>query len=578
MKNKISLLVISNALLSVCLFGCDDNQSRYACTSKAVNFIYIQNRVENKIPSTVSFFSHRPGVVYIPISEYQNFVPSYMMSVKRDGKIYTFTNLINESKATLDASTGNLCYNSFSKFSSPNLIPHDEIGTNSIKCKKIENESSYVEGKRFIINLSSYNLEPLKDGNEYYLPIDVLMHIDPLSERGTAYYDGDKNVALLHSTNFDDYIKYGYTLLKSHPKEFYEFTYDLFTFDIDLRYGLNGYSRPMRHNNNEQFVYNKNGARSTFEKYRKDIINAQSTKDYDVAFDKMFEEIDDGGHTVVDRESFATNKEELPETFRNHKEDLYVSEIFNAEKKARKTKSYFHVEKYDADKDGHNDIGYFYITEFDDSSPYVPDRIQTILNEANKSFNKKENPGESNYIKDVVIDLANNGGGSTSAEGILLSWICGGKAKEIIKDARDNSITTSTYQYDINGDNEFNEKDYLPDDVNIYILTDATFSAACALTFDTYMYTLSDAYKTSKKNIKFIGRPNLGGACSITPIIMLPTGFSFHMSSNSVGINWNDHSITCDQIMPISEGWDMTVNQIVDREGYINPKIVEARK
>lgn len=572
MKKKIPLLLASISLFSICLINCGGSKPSYTKENKKVNYLYFESGTE--VLSDVVFFSHRPNVTYIPISEYKNFVPSFTMSVKRNGSNYTFTNLLNYEKAVLNADSGELTYDSYSKFTTNTDIPHEEIHIDLLANQKVTEESSYKQGNKYTINLSDYNLAPIKSNNEYYLPIDVLMRIDPLTGKGTAYFDGENRVTLLYNDDISKYVELGYKTITSYPKEFYEYNYDLFTFDVDLIYGLNGYSRPMRHDNNKIFTFNKDGARKTFEKYKENIVKDQSTKDFDIAFDKMFDEIDDGGHTVIEGASIATKFEDLPADFSKHKERSYTNDALNLEKSKRSDEiKNTIIRGYDTDSDGHDDIGYFTIDAFNIS--IKEDSLHVTIPKANQQFNRNLND-EAKYIKDIVIDLGLNRGGATAGEGMLLSWICNGKAKQVLKDARDGSITTSVYKYDFNGDKEFNEKDFIPSDVNIYILTDASFSAGAALPFDTYMYTLSDEYKKTGQNIKFIGKPHLGGACSITGSILMPTGFTYHMSSNSVGINWYDNSKTSDEIMPITNGWELTVDQIVDRT-TLNNKIKDAR-
>ncbi len=343
----------------------------------------------------------------------------------------------------------------------------------------------------------------------------------------------------------------------------------MFTFNVDLQFGLTGYRRYQR-NNDTYFTYNKEGARKTFEPYKEKLINSKTTLEFDVNFDKMFgEQLDDGAHSRIFSPSFATDSDKLPSDFAmpaetKHTLDKIDDEIARREKAPKSEKMDENVCTFE-----NNSIGYLCFDSFD------VDGLDYLI-KANKEFNAKVKEGSK--IKDVVIDIAHNGGGTVGVEGALLSWICDGVGTQILKDARDESIIKSSYRYNIyNEDSILDEKDYLPKDVNIYIITDATFSAACAFTFDTYMYTLSDAYKTSGKNIKFIGKPHLGGACSVTGTMVAPTGMHYRFSSTAVGVNWNNYSITCDEKGYIDNGWELTDEQILDRTGTINPKIIKAR-
>lgn len=573
--NKAISFALLNFLLISTLTSCGEQpkQDHYA---KEVEFNNIAR--ETKETLELDFFESNPYVVYTTIEKFMEKLVPPTFDIKKVNDTYVFTNTINNSNAVINLSTSRITYDSYALFNSDSNWPHDESKPYMYKYELIEEESSFVKGIEYSIKLSDYNLAPKKDGDTYYFPIELLCTISPFYPGNAVLFDGNDKVYFVSAGDSDFEIPF----TPEYPKSFFEYTYDLFTFDIDLHFGLRDYSRPFR-STGKDHVYLQGGARTAFEKYRNDLVNAKTIKEYDQKFAEMFaNELDDGGHSVIYYGSFLD-----PERKNNRYKHLgpeyeFTYSRLKSQGSARSNaisdnKDYDMFATFDTDGVDGDDIAYIYFTSFSTSDEDIED-MENILsseNGANARFNPRVNPNSK--IKDIVIDISNNGGGSTEAESALRSWICGGTSTQVLRDARDGSVSTVTYRCDINGDGIFNELDYLPNDINVYILTDFSFSAAAALVYDTYMFNVAHANDGRKTNIKYIGFPCEGGACSLTGNALTPTGIRYRLSSEAVGVNWFDYTKNADELVPIEPGFELTSEQICDRIGTLNPLIVAAR-
>lgn len=140
-----------------------------------------------------------------------------------------------------------------------------------------------------------------------------------------------------------------------------------------------------------------------------------------------------------------------------------------------------------------------------------------IANYADSQINRPDSP-----IKNVVIDLSLNTGGSLDAAMYLLSWIQG-YARLDIANSKIGSEYSNTYRADVDLDGAITSKDSLASKrLNVCcVVSTATFS--CGNLF-------ASCLKESKA-AKLVGRKTSGGACAVQACIT-PDGTAFTFSGN----------------------------------------------
>lgn len=140
-----------------------------------------------------------------------------------------------------------------------------------------------------------------------------------------------------------------------------------------------------------------------------------------------------------------------------------------------------------------------------------------IANYANSQINREGSP-----IKNVVIDISLNTGGSLDAAMYLLSWIQG-YARLDIANSKIGSEYSNTYRADVDLDGEITSKDSLASKrLNVCcVVSTATFSCG---------NLLASCLKESKA-AKLVGRKTSGGACAVQACIT-PDGTAFTFSGN----------------------------------------------
>lgn len=113
---------------------------------------------------------------------------------------------------------------------------------------------------------------------------------------------------------------------------------------------------------------------------------------------------------------------------------------------------------------------------------------------------------EGSPIRNVVLDLSCNQGGSADPAAFTAAWFQR-SARFAVRDTLTNAQSICIYYADINLDGEFDKKDYLSG-VNLYCLISGN-SFSCA-------NLVSAAFKGSN-NITLLGRRSGGGSCVVLP-------------------------------------------------------------
>ena len=156
-----------------------------------------------------------------------------------------------------------------------------------------------------------------------------------------------------------------------------------------------------------------------------------------------------------------------------------------------------------------------YYTEADLTNPQ--DTIE-LISYAHSQITREDSP-----IKNVVIDLSCNAGGTADAAVYLVAWLSGGGyANMTLNDTLTGTQSVGIYEADINLDGEFDPDDYLPGDVQRYILI-SPVSFSCG--------NLVPSILKGTANITLLGQKSGGGACIVRPCTSA-SGTIFTISSD----------------------------------------------
>ncbi len=116
---------------------------------------------------------------------------------------------------------------------------------------------------------------------------------------------------------------------------------------------------------------------------------------------------------------------------------------------------------------------------------------------------------ENSPIKNVVIDLSNNGGGAADAAVYLMSWLCrDATATVALKDTLTGGQSICSYMADVNMDGETGLDDALPADIERYILISGQ-SFSCG--------NLVPSALKGSMGITLLGQTSGGGSCVVRP-------------------------------------------------------------
>jgi len=495
---------------------------------------------------------------------------------------------ITGSSYTLNLSTTEVTYDNFDAFidgsdGTNKGIIFDNISGGLVPAKKIEEESEFVNGKAYSLKLSDFGFTFEKYNDKYYMPIDVLSTI---CVRSASYYYENKILTIL-PIEYEG-LKEKLSFNRTFTSSYYEHCFNIFMLQEEIMSGLKGVSRKLL-STGEKLTYFEKGVINTLLPYKEKIANSKSIEEFDKGMMEMLKkELNSGGHDNIAERSFNSKQEYLYAT-EYDVVDYAEADVKEERKKSKDAEDFSKcVYAYDTDSDGKKDIGYITFNRFLYSTVHNEDGtidygMKDILlgeNGANAILNPKSKTYDSTKydIKDIVIDLSANGGGRVDTEHLLSAWLCGGKIQQTHINTTTGSYNKLSYIFDVNKDGSYDEQDYIPNDVNIYILTsNGSYSAANSVAFRCSCYNRNNNH-TNK--IKIMGARPGGGCCCIYGPIYLGTGFGFYQSGKYLFADYKDQSITSEDEIKITEGLELTLSQMANRTGTdgINNLICSKRK
>lgn len=131
---------------------------------------------------------------------------------------------------------------------------------------------------------------------------------------------------------------------------------------------------------------------------------------------------------------------------------------------------------------------------------HAPEDTVGLIMYAHERITREDSP-----IKNVVLDLSNNYGGSTDAAIYVIGWFLGGEADMSINSTMTGAQATTKYEVDVNADGYFNAEDSV-----------AKYNRYCLISQNSFSCgnLVPAAFKASNQ-VTLLGRNTGGGSCII---------------------------------------------------------------
>lgn len=373
---------------------------------------------------------------------------------------------------------------------------------------------SYVNraGSIITLNLSDYDIDIVEADGECYIPFHTLNDLLVSDLHMHYVFDGEKVLGIAYHCSLIDEAD---TVPKHAMSEAYAaFNYNELRLLLDCRYGL----KPEHGIEDfDQFLGINTELRSGFES-----IDAQKA---DVALIKLLFTYFDDMHSTLIRGSYMYDRDQNVEDVikalcigPSIRKYLTLGQVY---KEARKA-------VYRAWVPGYEEVGDTAFITFDSFDANREDYFDSTIDRddpqdtidliiyANNQIKREGSP-----VKNIVLDLSNNGGGSVNAAVFVISWFLG-EADIALRDTFTGAETNAMYLADVNLDGQFDSADSVGSGYKLYCLT-SNSSFSCG-------NLVPAAFRSSGK-VTLVGQTTGGGSCVVLPCTTA-AGTLFQISGN----------------------------------------------
>lgn len=375
--------------------------------------------------------------------------------------------------------------------------PAEEAGAPSLFALK---QGMYVNrnGNTVTLDLSNYLIDIVAADGECYIPFQTMNDLLLCDDYMQSVFDGERIIVAGYGCSlFDE--------LESAPKhdmseEFAMFNYEELCLLLDCKYGLkpehdiDSFSEFFL--NNEELFQNlvsTNPMRSSYA-----IANLCYTY-----FDDL--------HSGLNRPSYLFERNKSVESIvammylgPSMKKNINLRSVYENARKA----------VYRAWVPGYEEVGDTAFITFDEFSMIRPDYYDLTIDRDNPQdtvdliiYANSQIKREGSPVKNIVIDLSNNGGGNADAAIFVMSWFLG-EADMALRDTFTGAQTNAIYLADVNLDGKFDEQDNVANGYRLYCLTNNN-SFSCG--------NLVPAACRSSGKVTLIGQTTGGGSCVVLP-------------------------------------------------------------
>ena len=354
-------------------------------------------------------------------------------------------------------------------------------------------------GEMVDIDLSDYDIEIITADGKCYIPFQTLNDLLATSTYTQIVYNGEKVIVSYYQSDLFD------MMYEAEPRKmsegFAHFNYNELRLFLDTFYGL----KP--EHNIKDF--------GTFLAFNTGLVTDLTSTDpkvFDNGLTKLFNVYFDDGHSAFLKPSWysgpdseaaalARNLTYGPSTgttmytmmkFSSARETFYPDTVPGYEEVG--DTAFITFDTFTSKRDN------YYADDVDLENP--ADTIELIMY-ANQQIKREGSP-----VKNIVLDLSNNGGGSAQAAVAVIGWYLF-DAGIAVRDTLTGAESTMFYDVDINRNGEFmDDGDSVSGDYNLYcLISGQSFSAG----------NLTPAAFRNSRRVVLIGQQSSGGSCVVQP-------------------------------------------------------------
>lgn len=407
---------------------------------------------------------------------------------------------------------------------------------------QIDFDSSEVNEpwKQFGYDFGAYNIDVVRDKyDNVYVPATLAMDVICADKNWDFAFNGDNfyYMAALENELFDHYMNNSkFTNLDNRSEAMAVYTYNELAFIVENLYGLAEYKIP--EDSSFYSIVEGMGLVS-------DLLST-STADYEYGVAEFVARWLSDGHASYEYPSpYAANNRDYYQSIGGNYSggrNVRVQKLINDQSEMRSLRN-------DADKNGvyfetYDDTAIIRFDAFNKASGNTTTYYENITDQTYsylhgfdspllfyKAFSEIQSMGGS--IKNVVVDITNNGGGAVDSLPWLEAFFTDDPSLTI-KQGRTGEVITTHYDVDLNRNGVFgDEGDTFQGKYNFYLLT-SNFSFSCGNAFPTLA--------KSKGFMTIIGETSGGGECSVEMFATACGTIIRNSSNNHIGYYDYDNS------------------------------------
>ena len=552
-RKVLALFAIVVLLVALCVAGCSQPGDASSSTIEKKTYpLVLQTDAKKSVEESEMnlYFVNGGDVPYVAVSEFLPLfgrlyedeklnVPAITFEFKSEGDDYWAERTDSKWAMNFNAKTDQIAFASYDGFlQSPgdsaliSLVKVGEEGTGGVsRLMKASPRSYDRQGEATTFNLAEYEIDMVRDGGECYVPLQTMHDILLSHNYFYTIFNGEKVCVFAYDCDFDDQV---YSVEPGEMSEdFAKFNNEELLFVLDSFYGL----KPEHNIDDFHSLVTETGL------YKG--LTSTDPAAFDDALVKLTSLYLDDLHSGVNKNSCLAPEREVqgegddPHGPSRDPSGLGASTLlsFSDSLLYAAARAKYEPELNILDEDNkinqYKEVGDTAIITFDefyaDKVDYYkeadldnPKDTIELIAAAHKRITRKGSP-----IKNVVLDLSNNGGGDADAAAFVIAWMAG-ERPVALRNTLTGAQSVVSYTADVNFDKEFDDSDSIATQayegsLKLYCLTSPK-SFSCG--------NLVPAALQGMLNISIIGQKSGGGSCIVLPCTTA-SGARFQISGTS---------------------------------------------
>ena len=498
---------------------------------------------------TSRFYEELPQIPYVKVDDFYAMLIGKELEVEAEGNVFTLTNVLGET-AVVDTDADTLKADDFCEFINATIYRQDGVKNiyyDGMPFTRPAGTEFDKEAEPIEIDFAGYGIDLKADGDDLWMPFVTANDLFKSVIMLNGYFDGEEYYFLDSASDYtsdetatsDGFIS---TVMKccfkdgKRSAETARFGYGELCFLIDTFYGFPGRAKiqdPLTQGGSFDKALDIITQQINSTKTLKELLLSEDVTDYYAGLYIMHRLLYDGGHSSFRfpisalEAAFDPDKDELAEIlaeFNYPYED--VDELIEKSNTAWMSildarNKLWGTEKYH--KQGSTVVYCFdsFMADFDGWRKYFAGNGKRPVDELSMLLDAMEKADNDPEVRNFVIDITCNGGGSGDIVAVIQK-IIDGQSFIRIKNTISGQVSRTDYDIDANFDGVFDEKDNEKQyDLNFGILM-SNDSFSCA-------NLLPSLCKGS--GIPLFGDTSGGGACAVYESLTAD-GLYFRLSSN----------------------------------------------